>query len=605
MLIVCNQTLYSQAFDAEVVEYTTLCSIDKDKLTQIDTVTIQVNNRAGDKFTDIAIPYSKTDKLSNVAAWIEDMNGNIIRSLKKSDMTDKSAISDISLYEDNFNKCFQLKHNTYPYRITFTYQTNPKNYMMICWWTPIYSHAIPTKMAKLTVMLPKGFGYSKHVNNISDYTCDSSATNLCMVWKSSYQKLIEPEIYSQPKNFMPYVLLMPLQFNYGIPGCSKDWISYGNWQYTLMQGLDILPENEKETALSLTKGITDKKEIVRILYHYLQDNCRYINVSIGVGGLKPYPATYVAMNKYGDCKALTNYMKALLACVNIESFYTKVNSSKQPEQIIKAVPGPQFNHIILTVPLDKDTIWLENTTNTNPFGYMGTYTQNREALLVSKDNSKLIRIPAIKPKNNHDTYNLEIDLNDQENSKVTVHAVFKGTNFEVLNQINDDFNEEEKDQIFRNYLPFSNYEVSEYKLIRQNRDSAKIELVAQLSFGQVLKSLGKESYFNVLPCTLPAFTIPEKRNLPVELPYPILRSDTLIYNLPAGYGLKSEVDTLSIQTKFGHYSRQLNTVNGKIQIVKQVELYPGTYSKEQYPEFYSFIKDIIKKEQLTLVLKPN
>lgn len=604
-LFIGSNALHCQPYNAEVIEYSSLCRVDNNKLTLTDTVTIQINNRAGDKYTSIDIPYSKKDKISNLEAWIEDMKGNKIRDLKKSDISDQSAISDITFYEDNFTKSFQLKHNIYPYRITYTYQISPKNYMMVCWWTPQVNEDLATKKAKLTVILPKDYRFSKSVNNISDFTCDSTTANLTMVWETSCAKITEPEIYSQPENFMPRVIIMPLEFDYDISGCSKDWISYGNWQYNLLEDLNTLPDNEKATITKLTAGIKDKKEIVKILYHYLQDNCRYINVSIGTGGLKPYPASYVAMNKYGDCKALTNYMKAMLDYVNIESFYTKINASDLPQPVIKALPGPQFNHVILAVPLDKDTLFLENTVNTNPFGYVGTSTQNRDALLVSKDNSKLIRIPALKARDCYNSYKIDVDLTPRESAQATVHGYFKGFNFEIFNQVNDELNKEQKDHIFRNYLPFNNYEVNDCKLIRQHRDSAKIELIAQLNFAQILKSLGKEYYFSVFPLPIPSFTIPEKRHFPVTLPYPILKSDTLIYHLPAGYDLKTQVDTISIKTCFGNYSRKLCKTDGSIHIVKQVELYPGSYTKEQYPEFYAFIKDITKKEQLTLVLKPN
>jgi len=115
LLFILIQVASAQKFDAEVVKYATLCEVEKDKLTQTDSITIQINNRVGDEYTEISIPYSKNEKVSDLNAWIENMNGTKIRGLKKSDIVDKSAISNISLYEDNFDKCFQLKHNEYPY----------------------------------------------------------------------------------------------------------------------------------------------------------------------------------------------------------------------------------------------------------------------------------------------------------------------------------------------------------------------------------------------------------------------------------------------------------------------------------------------------------
>jgi hypothetical protein len=99
---------------------------------------------------------------------------------------------------------------------------------------------------------------------------------------------------------------------------------------------------------------------------------------------------------YGDCKALTNFMKSLLDYAGIESYYTTVQSGRQPGEILREIPSQQFNHAVLTVPLGNDTLWLENTSNSNPFGYAGTSIRNRTALLVDHGRSRLIRIPALR-----------------------------------------------------------------------------------------------------------------------------------------------------------------------------------------------------------------
>ena len=99
---------------------------------------------------------------------------------------------------------------------------------------------------------------------------------------------------------MPSVTIIPVEYNYAISGSFKDWISYGNWQFDLLQGLNELPDIEKSKILTLIKDIKDEKEKMKILYHYLQDETRYINITIETGGLKPYSATYVSTNKYGD-----------------------------------------------------------------------------------------------------------------------------------------------------------------------------------------------------------------------------------------------------------------------------------------------------------------
>ena len=88
------------------------------------------------------------------------------------------------------------------------------------------------------------------------------------------------------------------------------------------------------------------------------------------------------------------------------------------------------------------------------------------------------------------------------------------------------------------------------------------------------------------------------------MPYPIYNADTLIYNLPVGYELKTKFDPISIITPFGKYELLLNVIDGKILINKRFELFSGSYSLKQYPDFYSFIQSVKDIEGKKIIIKP-
>ncbi len=595
----------AQNYDAEVLQYTSCCEVVKNKLIQTDSFTIQINNRLGDDYTQVSIPYSDLYKVSGISASLWTIDGEVINVLKTSEITDRSAISDISLFEDTYIRQFQLRHNKYPYKICYTYKYSQRDFIYIAYWTPALFKEIPTRNANLIVSLPKNYPYRIFSKSLTEFRTDSTDQNIILEWKGSFNKPQKSEIYSQPANELPQAIVAPLNFNYKLKGSLQDWQTYGNWQYRLNENLDKLPDFEKKKISELISGVSDKKEIVKILYHYLQDNTRYINVSIRFGGFIPFPANYVAENKYGDCKALTNYMKAMLAYAGIESYYVKVNADQQPGELIKNLPGPQFNHIVLIVPFDDETIWLENTVNTQPFGYMGTFTQNRDALLINENDSRLVRIPAMKKADNIVTSKMQFDLNLKGLAMVNLKNFYKGLLFEKFNQIHTEYNGEEQDRIIRYYMPFENYEVINWDLKRPDRDTAEIELNASLLLYNFLKPLDKEFYFSIYSCSIPPFTDPVNRTLPVALPFPVCYSDTLLYIIPDGYMLKTTLNPITISNNFGTYKLEFNLDHRKITIIRWFELYSGNYSLEEYPDFYKFIALAKDLDNTMIILKPK
>ncbi len=592
-----------QQYDAEVIRFSKQCEVIKNTLIQTDSVTLQINNKVGDKYSEIEIPYSRMDKLSNVEAWIEDMNGRKIRILKKDEITERSDISDMSLYEDDYVKSFQLRHNQYPYKVRYTYKYTQPNFITLADWTPRLHKKIPTYLATLTVIVPKGYEYSLSENNLPDFKKDSIGNKILLEWKGSYEKPLKDEIFSQPNNVMPFVIVTPTHFDYGIKGCAKDWKTYGDWFLKLNEGLDILPDAEKNTISELIIGIKDQREIVKIIYHYMQDHTRYINVKLGIGGFKSYPASYVAQNKYGDCKALSNYLKSMLKYVGIESYYTLIQADVQPFEKLGNFVYPKFNHVILAVPLNHDTIWLENTSNISPFGYIGTSIQHRKALLISEDSSHLVQIPSLTMEDNHQVYRLEFNLSTKKDASFNIQCSLKGEMFEMFNSFDAEMNADEKNKIIREKVIEAD-EINEWKLKKFNRDTPQIELTAQCQLNQFLSGIGDEYYFCTSPIGIPSFKSTLNRMLPVELPYPIYHTDTLVYHLPEDYILKTNPEPISIKSTYGHYEIQWKVIQGQVTIIKNLTLYPGTCPIDQYPFFYNFIQQIKDKEKQKIVIKP-
>ena len=590
--------------DCELIDFSTLCRIDGKKLIHTDTIIIQINNRNGEVFSNVDIPFSSNCRINNLSGQIEDTKGHIIRLLKNRDIINVSAISDYSLYNDDNVRKFTLKHNTYPYRIRYTYTTISKQFLMIADWNPVFNLKVPTRHATLTVLYPPDYRL-----NISEHAIDPpkdgiKGNMLMKTWSTSYDGLMDNEVYAPAQQeWIPNVKIVPLSFTYGVEGNTESWGTYGNWQSRLLQGQDKLPEEELWRIRDLISRFSDRQEAVRSLYHYLQDNTRYINVSIDIGGMKPYPADYVSVNKYGDCKALTNYMMALLNAAGIPSYYTIVYRDIQPWPVLRSLPGPQFNHVLLTVPLEKDTIWLENTDNTNPFGYLGITNQNRDALLIEGDKSHIIRLPAMAVHDVLETGSTEYLLSITGSTRVLMSHTYRGYGFEQLNDVLNKLNPQQQHDFIDKHTPGDRLDLITCKMIKPGRDDRQIRLVAYYNQNNAIRSIGKEYYFSVQPLDLPKFASPVQRKLPVQLSYAIASQDTLIYHLPQDFINVGLPDSVFHKSRYGFYKAVYTRNNNDIILSRSFQLNPGRYMLSEYTELYNFIKAVKNEDKAKIMIR--
>lgn len=595
----------SQNKNAVLVNQETDITIINGKLSKTLHYELMIFNRDGEKFTKISIPYSKIIKVSKLEAFIKDKNGVIIKRLKKNDITERSYISDYSFYEDDFIKEFSLKHNDYPYSVIYSYQIQQDEFLYLDFWRPIMDEKTPTLKATLKISIPKDYKISYFHRDINNFKIDSTSLQKNYLWSTSYNNHIESQQFSPSiETLLPTVVVVPVEFKFDLAGSFKNWKTYGNWQYELLQSLSDLPQIEKDKFSMLTNSIKDKKEKIKSLYHYLQDETRYINITIETGGLKPYPASYVAKNKYGDCKALTNYFKSALDFIGIQSYYTKVYAGGTIKEINKLLPSQQFNHAILCVPIEKDTLWLDCTSD-GAFNYLGTFTQNRDVLIIDKNNSHFTKTTPLLTKDVLETRVIKVLPTLQNEAIASFDNTYRGENYESLFQLSHFFSESRKSQLIRKDFIENSFEPIDFKIIESQRDSAKIQLSYSAISNKIYKKYGDEILIKLIPFSIPYFKNPKHRTLPIQIDYPIYKIDTIEYTVPIGHQVLNPLENKLIVNKFGQYKIEFSQKNQSLLITKSFLLNSGFYPIDEYINFYAFINNVYEIEHNTYIVTTN
>jgi len=602
LVVFCSFSVQaSKKINAELVSYTTTTAIKNGKLTRHHEYEIGIYNREGDEYATVEIPYSKMNRVSNVDAFIKTIDGKVVKKLSKSDITEHNSYPSYSFYEDQFVKEFTLNYHLYPYFLTVSYDEKEDEFFYIDHWYPLLDTDIPTKSACLTVKVPKDYKINFYSQLISEMQKDSVEDNYIYTWTATYDGSIKDETFVPPlENYLPMVSVVPENFIYEISGSYSSWENYGLWQDALVKNASDLPEREKERIRNLVKGMENKKQVIKTLYQQLQDETRYVNISIETGGLKPNPASYVAQNKYGDCKALSNYFKTVLDAVNIKSYYTKVYAGDVIRKINHKLPSQQSNHIILCVPCESDTMWIDCTSD-DPFDYVGTFIQNREVFVINNDKSFFSRTRALKPEDILKEREVNLRLDPGNQSIADFKTVYRGKQFEILNQFENSYNDDMKQMIMRDNLIDNGFEPINVKMDKECRDSAKITLEYAAQSNHVYKQYGNDLLIKLLPFGIPKFEDPKERKYPVQINFPIYQKDKLIYEIPADYEPSDVLPNSIVRSKYGSYEIASSVEENKVVITKSFLLLAGEYPLDEYPDFFKFINSVFNLENKTYI----
>jgi len=588
---------FSQQYDAELINQQTIIEASEGRLTETNFFEIQINNRSGDKYAEISIPFNKLNKVSNIEASISDIFGKEVKKLKKSDIIVRSENSAISFFDDNYVKEFALRNNSYPYTLKYSYRIDASQFIFIADWFPEISYDIPTREATLKLSIPSAYLINYNSNLVDQPKIDSLSGFTYYSWHASNKIPLKPETYSPSlKQFLPSVIIVPQHFTADlIDGSTESWESYGNWNQLLLNGLDNLPLTEQNKIHALTDSIQDEKEKIRILFHYLQDATRYILVSIKTSGHKPHPASYVAENKYGDCKALANYFKSCLSKINIKAYYTTINADDVIAPVIKSFPSPQFNHAILFIPLKQDTLWVDCTSDL-AFGYLGTSTQNRLALVMGYNSSSLINTPALSFIDVLESRNIRVKLNIDKTIQADFTNTYHGDKYELFSYVMTELSESERSQYIRKKIAETGLQLDSYSLSAPERDNPEINLKYIASSDQLMKEYGVESLLKIIPLDFKFLEEPKKRKLPVQINYPVYLTDTIEYAIPDNYQINSIPKNSTINSKYGEYQVDFHVKENSVQTIKHVKIYSGSYPLIEYQNFYNFLLSIAESE---------
>ena len=570
---------------------------------------ITVLNKKLKPHLDFAAGYKEgSEKIKEINLSYLDASGQTIRSIKSKEIEDNIGNNEYSFISDYRYKYFDFETSDYPVTIVCSYELHSKN-SFIHQWKPIFGFRTSLERSVFSIDNQSTSTLNMYSTNFEEFNVEDLGDRM---FRIENVKAVNREKYMPHEHDVFPLLKCQLEFFIyeNIKGSCSNWEELGNWTYNKMLKTSNSIDKEKlllELSEEIDPGL-DKKEIVEKAYNYLQENTRYVYIGFDEGGFKPLDVEKVHEYKYGDCKALSYYLSSILDLYDIESDYVIVYAGSNSRLSLKKdfASLNQANHIILRVPLDQDTIWLECTSHNSPFNFLGSFTDNRDVLLVNEKGGQITRTPDYGHALNTTSHIASIVLDEELNIDAEVLINTKGMGYSYI-KTRADLDEKESHEYIYDQL-FASFDNLDLKNKSYVYDEKEILASEKYAFSAANHGELAGDYI-LIPVQFNAFSVPKlkktkKRKFPIYFIRDQQEESQVTYTIPEGYTLDYSKDNISLQSEYGEYLLSVeNKDESSFTITRIFKINQGTHIVEDYAKIKLFFDSIRKQELEYIAIK--
>jgi len=602
-----------QHADAVVRDYSVQVTVDEaGKTVQVITnFIVTVLNKKGRQAGDFSESYSIFERGIKLEGNVYNAAGKPVKKIKKTDFASRNSSPYSGFYDDVQVWGYAVRDMAYPYTVEYSTTSTLSHTFFLPGFHPQPDINCAVEHASYSITAPawfkfryKDYGYDSKTFPV---VTDDNNGNKTYSWEIDNVNARKEESleYDNGRN-KGVVYLAPIDFTIGdFKGSNMNWESFSSFVYKLNEGMEELPESIKIKVKDLTEGLTDTLQKIQVLYKFLQDNTRYVAIEYGINGWQTMPAAYTAEKQYGDCKGLSYYMKALLKEAGIPSNTVLVHAGEENDNpIVTELPCPQFNHVILQVPLPHDTVWLECTSSELPAGYLSDFTQNRDVLVLAEKGGRIVRTPHYDTGYNKVCRTVTAKFNKDAVLDCEVFNLYYGEPALEVFFATRDKDLTAIDKYASDKFLMGSYQVKKasYKELKAHRNILLEERVALQATG-MMSEAGKYTVLscNLLPLELPELYDEEDRKLPFHINTAGQVTDSFVIDIPEGLTVMGKPEKTEETFAFGYYMRNIVINGNTIIVTRRFARHQGVYPPELYNDYVKWLDRVSKDATLSFM----
>jgi hypothetical protein len=567
---------------------------------------VTIFNQDGRGFGELELDYDRFIKIKDIEGIIYDADGVFVKELDSDQIKDYSAISNGTLFEDSRIKKIEFYHQKFPYTVEFYYELEYNGYLQWPKWVD-QSSLDAVESSKFSVIIPEEMKLRYWCSKDSvKPTINKVDDEIHYLWNSLLLEKLSSDVYGDDyEDFATVVCLAPAKFEIdGTGGDLTTWKSFGTWVHNLFTGKSKLSKKAVDEIKTLQDSTRDVYKKIDVLYKYLQGHTRYISVQLGIGAWQPFDASFVYEHGYGDCKALSNYMTVLLKQAGLNAYPVLIRNGRPRFTFLNDFPNQMFNHVIVCVPLQKDTVWIECTSSTANLGEIGSSNENRYALMITPEGGVVVKTPSSNHAQNMQVRNCYADINLTGELVLNSEVKWTGNQAkDIYLKIKDEAGEEKENWIART-ISVPGISIQNYQFIKKESDknfalklSAKLPRYSSINSNRIFFQPNVMERRSSVPADV------TKRFSPIRFGYPYSDIDTIKFKLPDGYAVETLPQTIELTKPFGKFSsKSVLGENNTIIYSRYYELNVYSIQPGEYNEYRKFIQSVVASDRAKVVL---
>lgn len=379
------------------------------------------------------------------------------------------------------------------------------------------------------------------------------------------------------------------------------------WYHSLVKEIGDDETVLKAKALDITKGISTDTGKITAVYHWMQDNIRYIAFEDGIAGFKPEKAQSVLQHKYGDCKGMANLTRGLLKALGYDARLCWIGTDHIAYDY--SIPSLAVdNHMICALNYKGKRYFLDATETYIGLDEYAQRIQGRQVMIEDGDKYILDRVPQRNWQQNSavEKRTLQVDGN-AITGKVSQQWDGESKEF-LLTQVHGIKKEKLQDALLQ-YLTDDNskYHIKNLQTSDINNWDQQLDIQYELQHQEAITGFGDDLYTEMdFRKELSGYTIDTaKREHDMIFAYKhhVVNETTL--EVPAGYKVGPLPDDLKIDREGYSFHVVYKLDGGKIAYRKELIIKNPWLAKAGFPQWNADIAalDKVYLQQITLSKK--